>query len=160
MAAVVDALVVSVLLQISVGHVCPSLAPLYKLFLAVPTLGNGILSAELGAFRVLVGSFISVFLRFGWRHIHLFSPDLVRILLLPSVSLCRLELGGGKAPFFTVSDTEIFLFCLVLPVALFIKGAHRQHNMGVRVMTGRMRIVDSNVSAHPLGNKTALNEIG
>ena len=58
MAAVVDALVVSVLLQISVGHVCPSLAPLYKLFLAVPTLGNGILSAELGAFGVFVGSFI------------------------------------------------------------------------------------------------------
>ena len=47
------------------GHVCPRLAPLNKLFLAVPTLCNGILSAELGAFRMLVGSFISVLIRFG-----------------------------------------------------------------------------------------------
>ena len=65
MAAVVDTFIVSVSLQIAVSHVCPRLAPLNKLFLAVPTLCNGILSAELGAFRMLVGSFISVLIRFG-----------------------------------------------------------------------------------------------
>ena len=118
-----------------------------------------ILSAELGAFRVLVGSFISVLLRFGLRHIHFLAPDLVGILLLPSVSLCHLELSGGKAPFLAVSDTEIFFLGFILPVALLIKRAHRQHDVGVRIMTGRVRIVDSNVSAHSLGNKAVLNEI-
>jgi hypothetical protein len=81
-------------------------------------------------------------------------------LLFPSVCLCRLELGGGKASFLAVSDTEIFFLGLVLPVALFIKRAHRQHNMSVRIMTGRMRIVNGNISAHPLGNKAVLNKIG
>ena len=159
MAAMVDALVVTVSLQIAVGHICPRLAPLHKLFLTVPTLGNGILSAELGAFRVLVGSFISVLLSFGGRHIHFLAPDFVGILLLPSLSLCRLKLGGGKAPFLAVSDTEIFFFGLVLPVALFIQRANCQHNVSVWIVTGRVRIVDRNVSAHPLGNKAVLNKI-
>ena len=109
---------------------------------------------------MLVGSFVSVLLRFGWRHIHFLSPDLVRILLLPSVCLCRLELGCGKAPFLAVSDAEIFFLGLVLPVAPFIKRTHSQHNVGVWIMTGRVRIVNGNISAHSLGNKTVLNEIG
>ena len=33
-------------------------------------------------------------------------------------------------------------------------------NVSVRIMTGRVRIVDSNICAHPLGNKVVLNKIG
>ena len=33
--------------------------------------------------------------------------EVSRQLLLPSVSLCSLELGSGKTPFLAVSDTEI-----------------------------------------------------
>ena len=79
---------------------------------------------------------------------------------IPSVSLCRLKLSGGKAPLLAVSDTEIFFLGLVLPVALLIKRAHRQHNVSVRIMTGRVRIMDSNICAHSLGNKVVLNKIG
>ena len=46
--------------QIAVGHICPRLAPLHKLFLAVPTLGDGILSAELGAFGIFVDTLIAL----------------------------------------------------------------------------------------------------
>ena len=50
MTAVVDTGIVSVSFQIAVGYVCPCLAPYDKLFLAVPTFGDGILSAELWCF--------------------------------------------------------------------------------------------------------------
>ena len=66
----------------------------------------------------------------------------------------------GKTPFLAVFDTEIFFLGLVLPVALFVKWTYRQHNMSVWLMTGRVRIVDSHDTAHPLGNKAVLNEIG
>ena len=78
MTAVVDTGIVSVSFQIAVGYVCPCLAPYDKLFLAVPTFGDGILSAELGAFGVLAGSLQALLLCFGGRHIlwqkHL-TPD-------------------------------------------------------------------------------------
>ena len=75
----------------------------------------------------------------GWSVLPLpHEADSLRVLLLPSVSLCRLEFGGGKAPYLAVSDTKIFILGLVLPVALFVKRAHRQHNVGVRIMTGRV----------------------
>ncbi len=160
MAAVVDAFVVSILLQIAVGHICPRFAPLHKLFLAVPALGNGILSTKLGAFWIFVDTFIAVLLRFGWRQIYFLSSNLVRILFLPSVRLRRLELGGCKAPFLAISDAKIFFLGLVLPVTLFIKRAHCYHNVSMRIMTGRVRIVDRNIGAHSLGNKAVLNEIG
>lgn len=38
----------------------------HKPSVAVPSLSNGILSAVLSAFRVLVGSFTTMLLRFGW----------------------------------------------------------------------------------------------
>ena len=60
MAAVVDAGIVSILFQITIGYIRTCLAPCYKLFLAVPTLGDGILPAKLGVFGVLAGSLIAV----------------------------------------------------------------------------------------------------
>ena len=90
--AVVDAGIVSVLLQIAVGHICPRLTPYHKLFFAVPTLRDRILSAELGAFGMLAGSLVSLLFSFRGRHIHFLSPNFVLILLFPSVILCYLEL--------------------------------------------------------------------
>ena len=98
--------------------------------------------------------------RFGRSHIYLFLPDLVGILLFPSLLLRRLELHGGKVPLLAVSDAEIFLFGLVLPCAVRIEGPHDQQDMGVRIVTGRVGIMNRRVRAHSLGDKRILNEIG
>lgn len=114
MTAVVDTGIVSVSFQIAVGYVCPCLAPYDKLFLAVPTFGDGILSAELGAFRVLVGSFISVFLRFGWRHIHLFSPTLYGYCFSHPSACAALNSAAVKprsSPFLTQRYSFSVLYC-------------------------------------------------
>ena len=55
--AVVDTGIVSVLFQIAIGYIRPCLTPRNKLFFAVPTLGDRILPAELGAFGVLARSY-------------------------------------------------------------------------------------------------------
>ncbi len=81
------------------------------------------------------------------------------MLFLPAVFLCHFGLSGGEAPFLAVSHAEIFLLGLVLPTSLFIQRAHGQHNMSVRIMTGRVRIVDSNVSAHSVSHKLLLDEL-
>ena len=159
MTAVVDTGIVSVSFQIAVGYVCPCLAPYDKLFLAVPTFGDGILSAELGAFGVLAGSLQALLLCFGGRHIHFLAPNLIRILLLPSVRLRCLKLSGSKAPFLAVFNTEIFFFGLVLPLASFIQRTHRQQNVGVGIVTGRVWVVNCYIGAHPVCNKTFLNKI-
>ena len=118
MAAVVNAFFIAVPFQITIRCICPRLAPLDKLFFAVPTLGDRILPSV----WVFADSFISMLFRFGGRQIYLLAADLVRILLLPSISLRRFEFGGGKALFFAVSDTEIFFLGLVLPVPFSSKG--------------------------------------
>lgn len=112
MAAVVNAFFMSVPFQITIRCICPRLAPLDKLFFAVPTLGDRILPSVFRAFWVFADPFISVFFCFGGRQIYLLAADLVRVLLLPPISLRRFEFSGGKAPFFAVSDTDIFFLGL------------------------------------------------
>lgn len=77
----------------------------------------------------------------------------------PAVGLRLLELGGGKAPFLAVFDTEIFFFGLVLPFSLFIQWAHRQQNMGMGIVPRRIWVVDSSISAHPVCHELLLDEI-
>ena len=77
LAAVVNTGIVTVLLQIAVDHICPFFSPKYKLFFAVPKLGDSVLTAELGAFRMLADTFISVRISFGGRHIHFLSAYIV-----------------------------------------------------------------------------------
>ena len=159
MAAVVNAFFIAVPFQITIRCICSRLAPLDKLFFTVPTLGDRILPSVFRAFWVFADSFISVFFRFGGRQIYLLASGLVRVLLLPSISLRRFEFGGGKAPLFAVSEAEIFFLGLVLPVSFFVQRANRYHDMGMGIVPGRIWIVDSNIGAHPLGNKIVLNEI-
>ena len=80
MAAVVNAFFIAVPFQITICHICPRLAPLDKLFFAVPTLGDRILPSVFRAFRVFADSFISVLFRFGGRQIYLLAAGLVRVL--------------------------------------------------------------------------------
>ena len=108
---------------------------------------------------VFADSFISMLFRFGGRQIYLLAADLVRILLLPSISLRRFEFGGGKALFFAVSDTEIFFLGLVLPVSFFVQRANRDHDMGMGIVPRRIWIMDSNIGAHPISNKIVLDKI-
>ena len=145
-AAVVDALRPSGTFQIEIGHIRPRLAPFYELFFAVPAFGDRILPAVAGAFRMLVCTDKPLHLGSRWCHVHLLFADLVGILLLPAFVLRRFELGGGEALFFTVSDAEIFLLGLVLPASLLIQRAHRQQNVGMRIVT--VRVVDGSVGAH------------
>ena len=127
-AAVVDALVMPVPLQMTVGRIRPRCPPYGKLLLAVPTLGDGILTAIAGAFRMLVCADKSLRLGSRRRHIHLLLADLVGILFLPTLILRRPELSGSKTAFFAVFHAEIFLLGLVLPLALFVQRAHRQED--------------------------------
>ena len=78
-------------------------------------------------------------------------------MLLPAFVLRRFELGGGEALFFTVSDAEIFLLGLVLPASLLIQRAHRQQNVGMRIVT--VRVVDGSVGAHSIGYKLLPDKI-
>ena len=89
-------------------------------------------------------------------HIHLLFADLVGILLLPALVLCRPELSGSEAPFLAVSHAEIFLLSLVLPLAPFIQWAHRQENVGVGIVA--VGVVDGSVSAHSIRHKLLPDE--
>ena len=155
MAAVVDSGIGTGTLQMDIGGVCPSLAPDNKLFIAVPFFCDGVLSAVLGAFRMFGHS--GKILRFGGRgsHVHFFLADLILILFLPAVGLCCLKLCGGEAPFFAIPDAEIFFLCLVLPLALFIQRAHRQHDMGMGIMT--VGVMDCHIGTHTFCHKTSLD---
>ena len=157
MATVVDPCVdPQILCQIFVGHICPFFTPDQKLFVTVPSLGNGILSAVLGAFGMLGCTDKS--LRFGSRgsHIHFFSANFILILFLPTIGLCCLELSSSKTFFLSVPDTEIFFLCFVLPLALFVQRTHGQHDVGMGIVTGWMRIVDCYISAHSVRHKLLL----
>lgn len=81
-------------------------------------------------------------------HIHLFLTDFVLILFLPTIGLCRLKLGGGEAAFLAVFHTEIFFLGLVLPLTPFIQRAHRQQNVGMRIVA--VGIMDGSIGAHPV----------
>ena len=159
MAAVVDAFFMPGALQIAVGHICPCSPPQNKLLIAVPAFRDGILSAIFGAFGILGYPFIALDLRCGWGHMHLLFAHLVLILLLPPVGLCLLELGGSEAPFLAVFGTEIFFLGLVLPFPLFIQRAHRQQDMSMGIVSGRIWVVDGSVSAHSVRHKLLLDEI-
>ena len=150
-AAVVNAFLPPGAFQTAVGHICPCCPPCRKLFFAVPALGDRILSAVAGAFGMRVSP--DKPLCFGIRrcHIHLLFADLVGILLLPAVVLRRPELSGSKTAFLAVFHAEIFLLSLVLPVSLPIQRAHRQENVGMRVVT--VGVVDGCVGAHSIGHK-------
>ena len=145
-AAVVNAFLPPGAFQIAVGNVSPRRPPCRKLFLAVPALGDGILPAVTGAFGMLVSPDKPLRLSSRRRHIHLLLADFIGILLLPSLVLCRLKLGGSKTPFLAVFHAEIFLLCLVLPLASFIQRAHRQQNVSVGIVT--IGVVDGSVGAH------------
>ena len=70
-----------------------------------------------------------------------------------------IELSGSKAPFLAVFDTEIFFLGLVLPFSLFIQRAHRQQDMGMGIVSGRIRVMDSSIGAHSVCYKLLLDEI-
>src|SRR5699024_4201085 len=150
-AAVVNAFLPPGVFQITVGHVSPCCPPCRELFLTVPAFGDGILSAVTGALGMLVSPNKPLCLGSRRRHIHLLLADLVGILLLPAFVLCCPELGSGETLFLTVSHAEVFLFGLVLPLALLVQRTHRQQNVGMRVVT--VGVVDGCVGAHSIGHK-------
>ena len=159
MAAVVDAFFVPGALQIAVCHIRPCSPPQNKLLIAVPAFRDGVLSAKFGAFGVLGHPFIALRLRCGRGHIHLLFAHFVLVLFLPAVGLRLLELGGGKAPFLAVFDAEIFFLSLVLPFSLFIQRAHRQQDMGMGIVSGRIWVMDGGIGAHSVCHKLLLDEI-
>ena len=62
--------------------------------------------------------------------------------------MCRCR---GEASFLAVSHAEVFLLGFVLPVSLLIQRAHRQENVGMRIVT--VGVVDGSVGAHSIGHK-------
>ena len=118
------------------------------------------MSAVLGAFGIFVDTLIA--LCFGGRrcHIHFLFSDFVLILLFPTVCLCRFELCGSKASFFAVFHAEIFFFGFVLPFPVFIQWTHCQHDVGVRIVTGWIGVMNRYISTHPVCNKLVIDKIG
>ena len=45
----------------------------------------------------------------------------------------------------------------MLPCAVFVQRAHGQHNVGVGIVT--IGVMDSDIGAHPIGNKLTLDEL-
>jgi len=156
-AAVVNAFLPPSAFQIAVGHIRPCCPPRGKLPLAVPAFGDGILPAVAGAFRMLISPNKPLHLGIRRCHIHLLFADLVGILLLPSIVFCRPELNSGEAPFLAVFHAEIFLLGLVLPLASFIQRAHRQQNVGMRIVT--VSVVDGSIGAHPFRHELLVDKI-
>ena len=56
-------------------------------------------------------------------------------------------------------DAEVFFLGLVLPFSLFIQRAHRQQDMGMGIVSGRMRVMDGSIGAHSVCHKLLLDEI-
>ena len=106
---------------------------------------------------MLVRSDKSLRLGSRWRHIHLLFADLVGVLFLPTLVLCRPELSSGKAAFLAVSHAEVFLLGFVLPLALLIQRAHRQENVGMRIAT--VSVVDGSIGAHPFRHELLVDKI-
>lgn len=92
----------------------------------------------------------------GRNHVHFLFANLVGILLLPPLVLCRPELSGGEALFLSVSHAEVFLLSLVLPLALLVQRAHSQQNVSVRIVT--VGVVDGSVDAYPVCHKLFLDK--
>ena len=67
------------------------------------------------------------------------------------------KLGGSKAALLAALDAEIFLFRLVLPGAVFVERPHRQHDVGMGIVT--VRIVDRHVGAHALVHKLLVDKL-
>ena len=99
------------------GPVCP---PDTKLFIAVPLLGNRILSAISATLGVFINSFISFFLCNRRSQIFFLFPNFIAILLFPSLFLSSFKFRSSKPFFCPIFDTEIFFFCFILPCSIFI----------------------------------------
>ena len=155
MAAVINLGISTGPFQMGIGGICPGLAPDNKLFIAVPFFRNRILSAVLGAFRML--GYSDKILSFSGRgsHVNLLLANLVRILFLPAVDLYCLELGSGEPSFLSMPDTEIFFLCLILPLTLFIQWAHRQHDMCMGIVP--ICVMDRHIGTHTFCHKISLD---
>ena len=71
--------------------------------------------------------------------------------------MCRLKLSSGEALFLAVFHAEIFLLGLVLPLSPFIQRAHRQQNVGMRIVT--IGVMDGSISAHSIRHKLFSDEL-
>ena len=65
---------------------------------------------------------------------------------------------GGEAHLLAVPDAEVLLLGLVLPPPVPGQGAHRQQDVGVRVVA--VGVMDGHVGAHAISNKLTLNKLG
>ena len=87
------------------------------------------------------------------------SLHLILILFLPSIGLCLFELGGGKAPFLATFDTKIFFLGFALIFSFLIQRAHRQRDMGMGIVSGRIWVMDDSIGAHSVCYKLLLDKI-
>ena len=156
-AAVIDGCVYLILGKHFIYSLCPIFSPETDLFFAVPPLGNGILPAVSGAFRMLVHTLISFFQCCRWSQIYFLLACLIAVLLLPSFLLCFFKFCGSKAFFLTIFYTKIFFFCFILPCPVFVQWTDGKKNVCMRVMT--VGIVDGKISTHSQIYKVLLNKI-
>ena len=149
MATVVDTLLGTVLLQVSVRDCCPSFSPTVDLLFAVPACGYGILPAEASAFRRFRDSFVALCGR-GWQ-VYLLSTYLVMVLLFPAFLLGLFEFGSCESLLYAISDTQIFFFRFVLPLPMLIQWSDSDHDVSMGIMS--VCIVNTGMGTHTLRGK-------
>ena len=83
------------------------------------------------------------------------SPFLGMVLLVPvnGVLLVAFPVAGGKSDTLSVLVKVINLAALGQPLSVFVNGSHSQHDMAMRIVSGRIWVMDCKVTAHSLGHK-------
>ena len=69
------------------------------------------------------------------------------------VFLVAFPVAGGETDAFSVLVKVVNLSGFRQPLSVFVHRSHCQQNMSVRIMTGRVGVVNGNVCNHSLGNK-------
>ena len=140
-----------------VCEICPVCSPDTELFITIPLLGNGILSAVPGTFWVFVNTFIALFLSSRWSKIEFFLSYFIAVLLFPALFLCTLKFRSGKSFFCPIFDTEIFFFSFILPCSIFIQWSDSKKNMSMGIVT--ISIMNTEIGTHSHIYKVFLNKV-
>ena len=98
---------------------------------------------------------------------HLSSHDSMKLKLfcpkmtytyqsLNGVLLVAFPSAGGQLDALAVLVKVVNLAALGQPLSVFVSGSHGQHDMTMRIVPGRIWVMDCKITAHSLGHKMLL----
>lgn len=125
-AAVINTLSGANPFQVQIDDVRPCAAPEDQLAFAVPALGDGILPAVGGAFRMLGGTLQALGFAISCGHVYFLLADQIGVLLLPALVLRLEKFRSCEAALLVATDAQILLFRFVLPLSMLVQGTDCQ----------------------------------